>query len=308
METNVSISKVKKIISKTFFCNDGDQFEQEWWPFFNERFPNCENFWRQFIVPSTNRIVQDSTDRISARNNVSDDIISISLFHYSMFMNLVYAYNHLLNFTLSSFNNFYTHLSSACDLAEEFLLKSYLLIIECQNQQSNILQKLNKKDFLSLCDKWYDNNYPKVYEHYLQKGKFSPIKIPRGKNVLDEYFKDSKDWKEYKKFGQKIREYRNVIVHNVQIGRILTRGNVILVPKKEKIHNYKKLSNVFAARQDVKKLKSDFINMKEQFVLDIGTLEVILNKLWKKPIEDLNRLLFKCKNPILLGKYNIVPK
>lgn len=184
METNVSISKVKKIISKTFFCNDGDQFEQEWWPFFNERFPNCENFWRHFIVPSTNRIVQDSTDRISARDNVSDDIISITLFHYSMFMNLVYAYNHLLNFTLSSFDNFYTHLASTCDLAEEFLLKVYLLIIECQNQKSDMLQKLSKKDFLSLCNKWYDDNYPKVYENYLQKGKFTSIAVPNRKNVL----------------------------------------------------------------------------------------------------------------------------
>jgi hypothetical protein len=307
METEVSISEVKKITSKTSFCNDGDQYEQEWWPFFKERFPNCENFWRQFVVPSTNRIVQGSTDRISHRSNVSDDIINITLFHYSMFMNLVYAYNHLLNFTLSSFDDFYTHIASACDLAEEFLLKVYLLVIECQNQKSNILQNLSKKDFLGLCDKWYDDKYPKVYENYLEKGKFASIKIPNRKNVLDEYFNDSKDWKKYKKFVQKIREYRNVIIHNVQIGRILIRGNVILVPKKEKIHDYRKLYSVFAAKQNVKKLKSDFINMKEQIILDIGTLEVILNKLWKKPIEDLKRL-FKDKNPILLGKYNIVPE
>ncbi len=304
--TKILISEVKRIISETHFYNEGDRYEQEWWTFLKERFPNCECFWRRFIVPSTKRIepqVQDSKDRIYARDNVSNDVKSISLCHYSMFMNFVNAYDNLQNFTSSSFEDFYVHLASACDLAEEFLLKVYLLILECQDQKSSILKNLSKNDFLNLCGNWYDNNYSKVYENYIQKGKFLSIKIPGRRNVLDEYFNDSTDFGDYKKFGRKIREYRNVIVHNIQMGRIFIRGNSILVPKKEKINDYKSLSRVFAAGKDVEKLKSDFINMKEQMVLDIGILEIILNKLWNKPIDDLNKLLYEDKNTILLDKY-----
>lgn len=40
-------------------------------------------------------------------------------------------------------------------------------------------------------------------------------------------------------------------------------------------------------------------------ILDIGTLEIILNKLWVKPIDDLKKLFFHEKNQTLLSKYNI---
>ena len=308
MESRVILSEVEKIISKTYFHNDGDVSEQQWWTFFKERFPNCETFWRYFIVPFTKRVDpqgKSSENRIYAREDVSDDIKTMGTLHYSMLKKLIYSYDHLQNFRLSSFEDFYTHLVSSCDLAEEFLLKVYLITLECKDQKSSVLQELDRDKFLELAGEWYDKNYSKVYENYFKKGKFLSIKIPNRKNVLDEYFNKSENWKEYKKFGQKIREYRNVIVHNVQIGKVLVRDNVILVPKKEKIDNYKELSSVFAAAQDIQKLKVDFINMKEQMILDIGALEIILNNLWNKPIEDLKTMLYEEKNPVLLNKYNI---
>jgi len=64
-------------------------------------------------------------------------------------------------------------------------------------------------------------------------------------------------------------------------------------------------SDVFAVQQDIQKLKNDFINMKEQMILDIGRLEIILNSLWAKPINDMKKLFFEDKNKILLDKYNI---
>jgi hypothetical protein len=204
MEPKVILSDVEKIISKTYFHNNGDASEQQWWPFFKERFPNCETFWRYFIVPFTKRVdpqCNSSESRIYAREDVSDDIKTMGTLHYSMLKKLIYSYDHLQNFKLSSFEDFYTHLVSSCDLAEEFLLKIYLITLECKDQKSNILQKLSKKGFLSLCDKWYDNNYHKVYDNYFKKGKFLPITIPNRKNVLDEYFNQSENWKEYKKFG-----------------------------------------------------------------------------------------------------------
>lgn len=307
MRYKIALGKIENIISKTHFANDGDSYERLYWTFFKERFPNCETFWRYFVVLFTKRIeieIKDTNERIRPREGISEDIKDMASFHYSMFLNLIYSYDHLQNFRLSSFEDFYTHLGSACDLAEEFLLKVYLLILECRDQESKILQELEKEDFLKIAGGWYDDNYSKVYENYLKKGKPAPIKLPSRKNILDEYFEDQEDWREYKRYSQKIREYRNIVVHDIQIGKIITIGGIPLVPKKEKIQNYKKWSYVFAAQQDIQKLKNDFINMKEQMILDIGNLEIILNKLWNKPINDL-RMLFKDKNKILSEKYNI---
>lgn len=308
MGYKIALNTLEDIISKTYFLNDGDRFERTYWTFFKERFPNCETFWRYFVVPITKRIEIESKDpneRIRTREGVAEDVRDVASFHYSMFLNLIYSYDYLQNFRLSSFEDFYTHLGSACDLAEDFLLKTYLLILECKSEKSKILQQLEKNDFLKLAENWYDHNYSKVYEDYLKKGKPVPIKLPSRQDILDEYFSASENWEKYKGHTQKIREYRNIIVHNVQIGKFTTPDGIAFVPKKEKIQNYKKWSDVFAALQDIQKLRNDFINMKEQMILDIGNLEIILNNLWAKPIDDMGKLLYKDKNELLLNKYNI---
>jgi hypothetical protein len=308
MRFEIGLAELEEMISKSHFANEGDQFEQIWWIYFKERFPNHENFWRYFVVPLTKRIepVKDPNERIRFRDGIPDDLKDIASLNYSMFLNLVYSYDHLHNFRLSSFEDFYMHLGSACDLAEEVLLRIYLLILECSCKKSPILQELNKVDFIKLAEQWYDTNYSKVYADYLKKGKPSQIRLPARKYILDEYFEEDQDWNEYKRYSQKLREYRNVIVHEIQIGKLRGPGGILLVPKKEKILNYKKWANVFVAQQDIEKVKTDFIVMKEQMILDIGKLEIILNKLWERPINDLHRLLFQDKNEILLMKYNLI--
>jgi hypothetical protein len=304
----IASSELNNIISKTYFGNDGDNFEKLFWTFLKERFPNCEAFWRYLVVPYTKRIesqIKDQNERLRPREGIAEDIERIASFHYSIFMNLIYAYDHLRDFRLSSFEDFYTHLGSVCDLAENFLLRAHLLTLECRSQKSVILQELQKDDFLKLAEKWYDDKYTKVYENYLKKGKRPQIEIPRIQSVLDEYFKGLEKWKEYLRHTQMIREYRNVIVHDVLRGKLLMPGDIVLVPKKEKIQDYKKWADIFAVRENIPKLRKDFINMKEQMILDIGTLEIILNELWAKPIDDLTKLFFDDKNEILLKKYNI---
>ncbi|MDP2898774.1 MAG: hypothetical protein Q8Q12_19725 [bacterium] len=308
MRYRITASKIQEVISKTYFANDGDPYERRFWPFLKERFPNCETFWRHLVVPNTKRIqleVKDPSERIRPREGVCEDITDIASVHYSMFLNLIYSYDHLQNFRLSSFEDFYIHLVSACDLAEEFLQDTRSLTLECAHEESEVPQKLGKEEFLKLAGEWYDDKYAKVYEHYVRKGKAARVTLPGRKNLLGQYFGHSENWKEYRRCSRGMREYRNVIVHDVQIGRIATIGGVTLVPKKEKIQSYKRWSDVFAARADGERLRDDFINMTEQMILDIGRLEVTLNKLWEKPLEDLKKLFFQDRNEILLTKYNI---
>jgi hypothetical protein len=302
----IELEKLKKKIESCSYKSNGAQPEQEFDYVVKELFPNSEIFWKKFIVPFTNRIDETITHEslaIHPRTEISKDLREIGSFHYSIFHNLVYAYLAFERKHASHFENFYTHLGSVCDSVEEFLLKLYLLNLECNNIKSKILEKLPKNEFLQIASQWYDENYEKVYEHYLNNGKPPPLRIPMRTSVLEEYFGKSKDWKEYKKFSQKIREYRNVIVHNYQIAFIQDQHGTHHVPKKEKIRNYKRWNDVFTGAADPKKFHDDFIIREVQMIQDLQNMMLVLQELWKKPITDMDNLFLIGKNEILLSKY-----
>ena len=114
----------------------GDGNEQQYWPAINEQFPNYERFWQHLVVPMTKRIdlPPGSAGRHERRDNITDDLWNVSYINYSVFLNLVGAFEHLSQPVMLSVGNFYTHLASACDLAEEFLLRVHLLIAECRGE------------------------------------------------------------------------------------------------------------------------------------------------------------------------------
>jgi hypothetical protein len=301
------------ILSLTDFASDGDWYERSYVDLIRRVFPNCETFWQYVVVPLTNRIVSEITDpseRIRPRQGTSDDLQDIASFHYSMFLHFAYAYDHIRTFRLCSFEDFYVHLGSACDLAEETVLRIHLVILECRGQYSETLQKLSKEAFLEIAAAWYEEHYSDVYENYIKKGKPPPMKLPGRRNVLDEYFGKSEPWMEYKRYSQKIREHRNVIVHDAKIGKLgvhpaMHDPSHMIVPKKERIRDYKTWRSVFAAQQDPKKMKRDFISMADQMHLDIQNLGATLSNLWETPISDLKGLLFNDRNQCLLEKYNL---
>lgn len=304
----IALEKINDIVSNSSYANEGDSYERRYSELFKDEFPNTEIFWKYFVVPSTNRIdklITNPEERIRHREGISNDIKDLGALHYSMFMNLIYANHQLEHFELSSFENFYTHLGTTCDLAEEVLMGAYFLILECTNRSCQVLQELSKDEFLRIAATWYECNYKKIYEHYLKKGKPPPFKLPSGSNVLEEYYANEQSWKQYKGFSQRIREYRNVIVHNIQIARIFTSPTGVVVPRKEKIQTYKKWSFVFAVRGNSKKIAEDFIDMKEQMNLDIVNLMKALNDLWVKPLGDLKKLFYEDRNERLMEKYNI---
>ncbi len=300
---------LESIFKRTRFKNEGDGFEQQFGDLIIKEFPNCELYWLKFVVPSTNRIDKSITNpqaRIRYREGVAFEIMELHAVHYSIFLNLIYAHNHLKDMRLSSFEDFYFHLGSSCDLAEEFLQKVYLLKLECLGQHSSILNNLTRDDFCAIAGKWYDKNYGGLEEHYLSKGKSIPLKLPSRKNLLDEYFgKGDSDWKSYKMFNRLIREYRNVITHQSQIGKLFSIYGKVYVPKKEVIQDYRTWHAVFSAGSDQQKFKSDFIGMTEQMTEDIATLKSLFNALWIRAIADLGNLLYVDQNHVILTKYNL---
>jgi hypothetical protein len=298
----VTLGSTIEAIKKTYYANDGDYYEKSYWPLLKDRFPNCEDYWRHFVVPITRRMEANVTDqrkRTLPREHVSEDILDLASLHYSMFMHLVCSYDHVMSPRLSSFEDFYTHLAAACDLAEDFLLGAYLLATECTGGRAGVPQLAKREDYQRLAE---DRNEA-------SSGKIGPAPAASlgRQGALDEYFGGSEDWKEYKLHARKVHEYRDAILRNIQIGRVIIAGDIVLVPRKEHIQDYRKWPSVFLAADDANRLQSHFIDMKEQMVLDTETLEVMLNKLWQRPISDMKRLFFDDKNAVILSKYQITP-
>ncbi len=93
-------------------------------------------------------------------------------------------------------------------------------------------------------------------------------------------------------------------MHDHLIGTVRTQlGD--LVPKKEKIQEYRSFFAIERANSDLALLSADFILVQEQMIADFAELQVRLNDLWHKPIEDLRVLFFKELNPKLLAKYDL---
>lgn len=307
MPLQTTESDLKLLINNFTYKQNGDKYEIEYGHLIIDYFPKSEIYWKTFVTPITKRIepsIANNSDSIRRRSNISDDLFDLCITHYSVFLNLAYAGNSISNKHLSYFENFYTHLGSVCDLAEEFITQLYFITLKCEEKETEILQRLSKSKFVDLAKDWFDKYYSTTFEHYLRKGKTAPFKILGRSNILEEYFAKAIQWKEYCKVASEIRTFRNVIVHNSQIGSHISPNGSIFVPKKSKIGEYKKLHQVFSVNQD--RFKRDFIDrdlqMKEDFIL----LKTMLNNLWEFPIKHFNRLLYEEKNKLLMTKYNML--
>ncbi len=288
-------------IANLHLSNDGDGNEKSFWPAINEGFSNYERFWQQVVVPTTKRIESppEAQSRIERRAGVADDLWLITYVNYSLFLNLMAAFEHLSQPLTLSVGNFYTHLASACDLAEDFLLRVHLLVSECDGQAVTFAP-LTRAEFSQHLEQWYEREYTKKYPHSHAKGKSMIVHVePR-----DKIKQQGQAWKAYKSFSVPIREYRNKVVHDVQIGTVRV-GNINLMPKITKIKEYAALAAVQNAITDPETIKRDFVVREEQMFSDFRTFKERVNALWEKPTDDLTRLLYEERNPLILQKYNL---
>ncbi|MBL7824486.1 MAG: hypothetical protein JNK69_13845 [Saprospiraceae bacterium] len=297
-----------KTSSFSFEIN-GDRNEIKYFQYSKEKFSNSEFFWKRFITPLTDRFPDYSG--IDIRNNVDPRVKHLVSIHYSIFINLAYAHLCLdvKGRQDSYFENFYTHLCSVCDLTEEFLFQIYTIIYEIENNQAYQLKKMTLIDYIKYCIKIYRNDYNKLYNIHLQNGKNQRVKIIPSADILYEYFKPSKldsynkAYKDYKRISNPIREYRNVIVHNILVGSCQDEAGNDYVPNKYKISEYKWWHKI-REKIDINDLK-DFVLKEYKMKNDLLELETILQKLWSKPIEDFDTLLYRDQNPYFLKLFDI---
>ena len=153
----VTRQNLDDLLLKSSFQKDGDSYEQKYGHLIAHRFPNCELFWKLFVVPLTERILDYPNalaNNIRPRNGVDQRLEDLVNTNYTTFLNLVYAHIHLQNDTISSLENFYTHLGSTCDLVETFLERCFFILMECRGDKCETLQEMERDDFIQLTSEW----------------------------------------------------------------------------------------------------------------------------------------------------------
>jgi hypothetical protein len=303
------IKSVRATVSALQLATDGDDYEKRYWAALRDHFPNYETFWRDLVTPMTRRIdlPVGAKGRHERREHIAEDLWEISYINYSIFLNLSGAHEHLTQPVPLSLGNFYTHLASACELAEEFLLRVHRLVSECRGTPIPELAPLPKQVFLDECATWYDTHYKKAYEHYHQKGKKMMVPVDPTESIISAYTKNNNGWKEFIRFRQPIREFRNRVVHNVQLGTIRDGGKN-LMPRPDKILSYASITAVQNAFHDRERLAKDFVVREEQMQRDFIACNQRLNDLWNLPIDDLRTLLYERHNATLLDSYHLVSR
>ena len=78
-------------------ATDGDDNEKLHCRLVSDQFPKYEHFWRDLVVPTTNRIVRAGMPRPrhERREHIADDLWGVTCINYSIFLNLVGAFEHL---------------------------------------------------------------------------------------------------------------------------------------------------------------------------------------------------------------------
>jgi hypothetical protein len=245
--------------------------------------------------------------RYQRRDNIANDLWDISYINYSVFMNLVGAYQHLAQPVMLSVGNFYTHLASACDLAEEFLLRVCIMIAHCRGDAVPELDPDTKEQFLAKAGTWYEEHYTRNYRHYHQRGRDMLVRIGPREGIICRYVgRTDAAWTQYARFSGPIRAFRNRVVHDVQLGTIRV-GSINLMPRPERVGQYARIDQLQAALSDPVVLKRDFAVREEQMFSDFRVFQQRLNELWQKPADDLRTLLYDERNNEFLRKYDIAP-
>lgn len=295
----------KIIVAQNSYLFTGAGPERAFGSHLSIHFPNSEYYWKHFIVPGTNRIAtaeRNGRDLAGVRDGVSQDIRDIGSFHYSIFLNLVYAGQFLTSNPEMVFEYFYIHLAITCDLVEEFLQRVHFLVLECMEKKCRVSTMLTKEEFLTYAGEWYDEKYEQLFEHYFSKGKKCSINIPSIHHILKEYFGTFAPWKKFKTLALQIRTYRNAIVHHHKLALPLDASGFRYIPRHDKLNQYKKWSEVERAMEYPNLVETDFIRGDKLMRSHLVDFQTTLNQLWQKPIADMTVLPYENKNPILLQK------
>lgn len=284
---NTQLIKIKNLaeldqkLSGITLDNGGDGLEIRYAPYIKQRFSNYEVFWNKHIVPLTRRIEDfpptSHNDKIRIRGIVSGNMEEISMSHYGVFLNIVQALERLnAHPDLSSFDDFYTHLVTAYDLAQERFIDIFEGILKSGvDVIFNFKQQLEFNSLKEFCEGI--KKYRRVIVHRWVIGKLISadgiIWVPR-KDKVNEYDTWSKT-------------YKNIPNDPINCLDGFRFTNEIILSSNTAVSG---CNIVSGAKYDEGAINDDFVDSRFQMESDIKKLEELLNDLWKIILDKIESL------------------
>lgn len=299
--------------------SSGDATEIEFFPVIKNRFPNFEKLWKLLVVTTTFRAFKlsplndpcvrytrefmqqvtctpypvdydwskfDEEQKkkplhIETRPEVSKDVKNIGLAHYSVFLELLYAYRHLSEKNLDYLEDILVHLATIADLVDDLVNRTACLFKKIKGKDCR-LKKVTEEEFIEKSRNYYRENYEKDYEHYFNVGKFkSSLKeVLTKSNIPNEFLKPFQYRAQIIDFFGSIRHYRNIIVHRTFVLTIV-KDDVHFVPQIEKIGELQFYDDVKNSANNLKKFDSLFIEKSKLAELLFNETLDHLNLLWE---------------------------
>ena len=283
------------------FASSGDDLERRAFHLLSD-FPRLEEFWRVFVVPLTGRL--KGIEDIECRSGVDPNLQSICAANYTLFVHLIAAKTTLTNWGETSLYTVYTRLGSAFDVFESLVVKFHLLLCECRGLKSPLLSELSEEAFVQRAKEYFQKKYHRLLELYQIKGKAPMMNAPIDGDIFAEYFGDNSTGTTYGTISRQVREFRNVIVHDIHVGGISVRGQT-LVPKTDKILKYRRWSDIQKVwgKEDI--VAKDFCEVKTQCGNEIARTADVLNALYEKLLKDFNEEFYNPKHSGLRDLFGI---
>ncbi len=281
-------------MSKWTLIEDGDHFEQVAWPLIQEDFPDYEVFWSKFVVPTTCRESVPKEHRLwlHFKRDVDPDVQRIAMAHYTIFRSLifirelVFVHNQpdprrYAPFTASKrVDNFFIYLGIVFDNAENLVWYIHKLRHRFGLEKKPPYNRLTNAEVQQIFGEYLKD--PETYDtdlnDFISTRRPVSIKLytPSDSLVI---LRDPKNRSDYNKYSNLIKKYRNVVVHNPQIGAVVDKDWTTWIPKKEKIRSYLLWGDVFYKRD-----ASDFVRAQETMEHDIVETCNLLNRCWAELI------------------------
>lgn len=228
---------------------DGDFYEQYYWRYLCDKFPNYQEFWSKFIAPLTNR-----PNNIHPKAEVDTFLEKIWASHYSLFVQLGSAFrvrSALIDDTslLFYFETIFYHLGVCVNQQEEFFFLLYCLEYKIKRKGYERPGSLTLEEFTENAKSYYKKYYNKDFQDFVENGRGVSCIFHSKTDLVSKFVKvsfNADGQKAYQSLGlikEEIRAYRNFIEHSHQMGKILTKQG-IFVPKYKFLKKYKEWSAI----------------------------------------------------------------
>ena len=276
---------MNSVTTRFTICPDGDFYEQYYWRYLADKFPNYEVFWSNYIAPLTNR-----PQNINPKSGVDRFIQKIWASHYTLFVGLGSAFRVKSGIpdelSLSFyFETIFYHLGVSLNQQEEFFFLLFCLANKTIGEDYKFPKSFAKEEFVSKAETYYQKHYLDDYGSFKEFGKSISVIFHSRNDLVSQFVQlafnkeGQKLHKSFARVKEKIRAYRNFLQHSQQIGKKLTEEGV-LVPKYNKLKQY---GDWFSVRASGLK-NEDFVNLETLCTRLLKDYSETLNKIWEHVI------------------------